>query len=76
MLASFMSQPVTIPIFASASTQQQQPTQQQQAGGSEWYIDDDDDGEQDMDFDLLAEYLLEENPTSTSQSGGVDFEFK
>lgn len=33
-----------------------------------------DDGEQDMDFDLLAEYLLEENP-GTSQSGGVNFDY-
>jgi len=69
MLAPVMSQPVTIPIFGSTSTQQQQPAQQQQPGGSEWYMDD---GEQDMDFDLLAEYLLEENPT-TSQTGGFDF---
>lgn len=30
-----------------------------------------DDGEQDMDFDLLAEYLLEENPAS--HTGGFDF---
>ena len=66
-----MSQPVTIPIFGSTSTQQPQATHQQQAGGSgEWYMDD---GEQDMDFDLLAEYLLEENP-GTSQSGGVNFD--
>jgi len=69
MLAPIMSQPVTIPIFGSTSTQQQQPTQQQQSG--EWYIDED---EQDMDFDLLAEYLLEENPT-TNQTGGVNFDF-
>ena len=70
MLASLppiMSQPVTMPIFGSTSTQKQQPQQQ-----SEWYMDD---GEQDMDFDLLAEYLLEEAP-STSQTGGVNFEFK
>jgi len=72
MLAPIMSQPVTIPIFGSTSAQQQQPTQHQQAGVSgEWYMDD---GEQDMDFDLLAEYLLEENP-STSQTGGVNFDF-
>jgi hypothetical protein len=70
MLAPIMSQPVTIPIFGSTSTQQQQQTQQQQFGGSgEWYMDD---GEQDMDFDLLAEYLLEENP-GTSHTGGFDF---
>lgn len=72
MLAPIMSQPVTIPIFGSTSTQQQQSTQHQQAGVSgEWYMDD---GEQDMDFDLLAEYLLEENPGS-SQTGGVNFDF-
>lgn len=33
-----------------------------------------DDGEQDMDFDLLAEYLLEDNPSST-QTVGVNFDF-
>lgn len=70
MSAPIMSQPVTIPIFGSTSTQQQQPTQHQQAGVSgEWYMDD---GGPDMDFDLLAEYLLEENP-GTSQTGGFDF---
>mmetsp|Transcript_8271 Transcript_8271/g.17205 ORF Transcript_8271/g.17205 Transcript_8271/m.17205 type:complete len:501 (+) Transcript_8271:257-1759(+) len=64
-----MSQPVTIPIFGSSSTQQPQPTQEQQAGGSgEWYMDD---TEQDMDFDLLAEYLLEDNP-GTVQPEGFD----
>ena len=61
-----MSQPVTIPIFGSASTQQ---PPQQQAG--EWLMDG---GEQDMDFDLLAEYLLEDNPSS--HTVGVDFDFK
>jgi len=70
MLAPIMSQPVTIPIFGSTSTQQQQPTQHQQAVLSgEWYMDD---GGPDMDFDLLAEYLLEENPV-TSQTGDFDF---
>lgn len=67
MSGPIMSQPVTIPIFGSASNQQ--PTQQQQAGG-DWYMED--GGDQDMDFDLLAEYLLEENP-GTSQTG---FDFK
>lgn len=33
-----------------------------------------DDGEQDMDFDLLAEYLLEENP-GVNQTGGAPFDF-
>jgi len=67
MLAPIMSQPVTIPIFGSASTQQ--PAQQQQATESgEWYMSD---GDQDMDFDLLAEYLLEENPGITQT--GFDF---
>eukprot|EP00531_Pseudo-nitzschia_arenysensis_P007517 CAMPEP_0116114658 /NCGR_PEP_ID=MMETSP0329-20121206/96_1 /TAXON_ID=697910 /ORGANISM="Pseudo-nitzschia arenysensis, Strain B593" /LENGTH=473 /DNA_ID=CAMNT_0003608049 /DNA_START=1147 /DNA_END=2568 /DNA_ORIENTATION=+ len=61
-----MSQPVTIPIFGSTSTQH---PQQQAAGSSDWYMED---GEQDMDFDLLAEYLLEENPDS-SHTGGFDF---
>jgi len=66
MSAPIMSQPVTIPVFGSTSTQQQQPTQQQ--GSGEWYMDD---GGQDMDFDLLAEYLLEE--PGSSQTGGFDF---
>mmetsp|Transcript_6359 Transcript_6359/g.15436 ORF Transcript_6359/g.15436 Transcript_6359/m.15436 type:complete len:484 (+) Transcript_6359:316-1767(+) len=66
MSAPIMSQPVTIPIFGSTSTQHPQ----QQAGGSgDWYMDD---GEQDMDFDLLAEYLLEENP-DPSHTGAFDF---
>ena len=66
MSAPIMSQPVTIPIFGSTSTQH---PQQQAAGSSDWYMED---GEQDMDFDLLAEYLLEENPDS-SHTGGFDF---
>jgi hypothetical protein len=68
MLASLpaMSQPVTIPIFASSA----QHTQQQD-GGSEWFTMD--DGDQDMDFDLLAEYLLEENPTVNNRT---EFDFK
>jgi hypothetical protein len=67
MLASLpaMSQPVTIPLFASSA----QHTQQD--GGSEWFTID--DGDQDMDFDLLAEYLLEENPTVNNRT---DFDFK
>ena len=69
MLAPIMSQPVTIPIFGSTSTQQQQPSQHQAGGSGEWYMDD---GGADMDFDLLAEYLLEENP-GTNQTGGFDF---
>lgn len=64
MNTSIMSQPVTIPIFGSTSTQH--PGQQQ---ASEWLMDG---GEQDMDFDLLAEYLLEDNPDSTQ----TDFDFK
>lgn len=63
MLTSIMSQPVTIPIFGSTSTQH---PAQHQAG--EWLMDG---GEQDMDFDLLAEYLLEDNPDSTQS----DFDF-
>jgi len=73
MLASLptMSQPVTIPIFGSSSTQQPQQQQQPQGAGADWYMDD---GEQDMDFDLLAEYLLEENP-GVNQTGGASFDF-
>mmetsp|Transcript_27390 Transcript_27390/g.64176 ORF Transcript_27390/g.64176 Transcript_27390/m.64176 type:complete len:502 (+) Transcript_27390:406-1911(+) len=64
-----MAQPVTIPVFGSTSNQQPQTS----GGGSgEWYMDD---GEQDMDFDLLAEYLLEENPGSTQTGGGMNFDF-
>lgn len=63
-----MPQPVTIPIFGSASNQQQPQTS---AGLGEWSIDE---GEQDMDFDLLAEYLLEDNPGS-NQTGGGNFDF-
>ena len=63
-----MSQPVTIPIFGSTSNQQ--PHTSGESG--EWYMDDE---EQDMDFDLLAEYLLEENPGQTQTTVGVNFDF-
>jgi len=63
-----MSQPVTIPVFGSTSNQQ--PHTSGESG--EWYMDDE---EQDMDFDLLAEYLLEENPGHTQTTGGVNFDF-
>jgi len=78
MLGTFstMSQPVTVPIFGSNSSQnpQQAGEQQQEGSASGWYPPMDDGGDQDMDFDLLAEYLLEENPT-VNQSEGASFDF-
>lgn len=65
-----MSQPVTIPIFGSSSAQLQQ--HHHQDGQSEWQIDQ---AEQDMDFDMLAEYLLDDNPGDQSALG-MTFDFK
>ncbi|KAL3925772.1 MAG: hypothetical protein SGILL_000190 [Bacillariaceae sp.] len=70
------SQSVTIPIFAPNSGQQQQ-TQTAAAAASSEDVDwtqhiDHGDGTGDMDFDLLAEYLLEENP---GQAAGMNFDF-
>jgi hypothetical protein len=65
-----MPQTITMPVFGSAG--QAQPTSEgtQNVGGCDWQM-----GESggDADFDLLAEYLLEENPTSTA---GLTFDFK
>jgi hypothetical protein len=69
MSASFsnMPQPVTIPVFASSGAQ---PAQPQQSG---WQMDQ---VEQDMDFDLLAEYLMDDNDNLGQSSSGMTFDFK
>jgi hypothetical protein len=64
-----MNQPVTIPIFGSSSAQ---ADHQHHDGQSLWQMEQ---GENDMDFDLLAEYLLEDNPGGESTSG-MTFDFK
>jgi len=68
--SSSISQSITIPIFGSNSTQH---PEQVHAGQEvpDWYPAI-DDGEQDVDFDLLAEYLLEENPT-VNHTVSLDF---
>lgn len=78
-----MSHPITIPIFGSSSGQQGSMQQQRHEDSG---VDDVDwaqemgheaggGGDQDMDFDLLAEYLLED---SHGQGGGpgMNFDFK
>ena len=77
-----MSHPITIPIFGSNNGQQ--GSLQQQLGANDDNIDEDDNvdwtqavsggGDNDMDFDLLAEYLLEEN--SGPGGSGMNFDFK
>ena len=64
-----MPQTVTMPVFTSAGQAQPASEGTQQVGGSDWQV-----GESggDADFDLLAEYLLEENPTNTA---GLNFDF-
>jgi hypothetical protein len=75
-----MSQSITIPMFGPASGSGQQQQQQQQQNNTE-SLDDVDwtqnmdqatGGDGDMDFDLLAEYLLEDNP---GQASGINFDF-
>jgi len=61
---------VSLPVFGSASSHAQSSTEVAQNGSStEWHIDSSGDP---MDFDLLAEYLLEDNPSS---SVGLSFDF-
>jgi PAS domain S-box-containing protein len=67
MSASTMSQTVTRPVFGSASAQPQTPAD---TGQSEWQMDS---GGDPMDFDLLAEYLLDDN--STGNTNGLSFDF-
>jgi hypothetical protein len=53
-----MSPAITLPVFGSASNQ---AAASQSGNNGEW----DDSGNADpMDFDLLAEYLLDDNPVS------------
>lgn len=66
-----MTQTVTLPVFGSANSQAQSSAEVDQNGThNEWQIDSSGDP---MDFDLLAEYLLEDNPSS---SAGINFDFK
>ena len=76
-----MSQSITIPMFGAASSGQQQQQQGQQQNTAapssddvDWtqHMDHPAGGDGDMDFDLLAEYLLEENP---GQASGMGFDF-
>jgi hypothetical protein len=66
-----MPQAVTLPVFGSASNQASSSAEGAQNGtNNEWQMDSSNDP---MDFDLLAEYLLEDNTTSTT---GLAFDFK
>mmetsp|Transcript_44648 Transcript_44648/g.129071 ORF Transcript_44648/g.129071 Transcript_44648/m.129071 type:complete len:470 (+) Transcript_44648:144-1553(+) len=66
-----MPETVTLPVFGSASNQQATASadEAQKNANQDWQMDS---GGDPMDFDLLAEYLLEENPTSAA---GIDFDF-
>lgn len=67
-----MPQTVTLPVFGSAKNQASSSAEGAQSGANgEWQIDSNNDP---MDFDLLAEYLLEDNPTSST--AGLNFDFK
>ena len=71
--AMTMPQAVTLPVFGSASNQNQPASASEGTQGGtngEWQIDSNNDP---MDFDLLAEYLLEDNTTSST---GLNFDFK
>jgi len=68
--SSAMPQAVTLPVFGSANSQAQPSSEMVQNGSTgDWQIDSSGDP---MDFDLLAEYLLEDNPSS---SAGLNFDF-
>mmetsp|Transcript_52479 Transcript_52479/g.147315 ORF Transcript_52479/g.147315 Transcript_52479/m.147315 type:complete len:491 (+) Transcript_52479:100-1572(+) len=69
MFASLtMPEAVTLPVFGSASNQA--AAEGNTSGtSSEWQMDSSNDP---MDFDLLAEYLLEDNTTSST---GLNFDF-
>jgi hypothetical protein len=62
-----MTQAISLPVFGSSSAQ---GTAEQSVEQGEWHMDTGGDG---MDFDLLAEYLLDDNPTSAA---GMNFDFK
>lgn len=65
-----MPQTVTLPVFGSANTQAPGDGAQGAAGHSEWQMDSNGDP---MDFDLLAEYLLED---SNAGVPGLNFDFQ
>ena len=76
-----MSQSITIPMFgpASDSGEQERQGQPQNTAAAatsdvDWtqHMDHQTGGDGDMDFDLLAEYLLEDN---AGQASGMAFDF-
>lgn len=69
--SSSMPPTVSLPVFGSASSHAHSSSEGAQHGShTEWHMDSSGDP---MDFDLLAEYLLEDNPSS---SVGLSFDFK
>jgi hypothetical protein len=64
--------PITIPIFGSSSASARAPAASDggQPGSAEWNMDQSGDP---MDFDFLAEYLLDDNPVTAA---GMPFDFK
>lgn len=81
--AAIMSQlpaaSVTIPIFQSASSAAAAAASAASAAQSSNNQNDGwaslDQSSDPMDFDLLAEYLLEDNPEGGGASGGISFDF-
>jgi len=65
-----MPQTITMPVFGAATSQAPASEADQHVAGCDWQM-----GESggDADFDLLAEYLLEDNPSSAA---GLNFDFK
>jgi hypothetical protein len=62
--------PVTIPIFGSSSARAPAASDGGQPGSAEWNMDQSGDP---MDFDFLAEYLLDDTPVNAA---GTAFDFK
>jgi hypothetical protein len=63
MFAPTMPQTVPLPVFTSAS--------QANDGDQDWHLDT--SGADPMDFDLLAEYLLDDNAGTTTGISFPDF---
>ena len=65
-----MPQTITLPIFGSAGNQSKSAQDQGTQNDNGWQMGE---SSGDADFDLLAEYLLEDNPTT---SAALNFDFK
>ncbi len=70
--------PVTLPRFASSSSQIQNSAPQSSSQAAQWAdANGDSQVPGDLDFDLLAEYLLDETTAvGTHTSGMPQFDFR